>query len=91
MSFECCSFSDLHYQGDQTLSITTTLPPALYQHPLRVCGTLVAARYQSSKQWWPIIHKCITNGSNDNGEGETVVIRPSPNDVEDMITRPPKE
>lgn len=29
MSFECCSFSDLHYQGDQTLSITTTLPPAL--------------------------------------------------------------
>ena len=27
----------------------------------------------------------------DNGEGETVVIRPVPNDVEDMITRRPKE
>uniref|UniRef100_A0A0D2ZPM9 HAT C-terminal dimerisation domain-containing protein n=2 Tax=Brassica oleracea TaxID=3712 RepID=A0A0D2ZPM9_BRAOL len=26
----------------------------------------------------------------DNGEGETVVIRPVPNDVEDMITRRPK-
>ncbi|CAN6827491.1 unnamed protein product [Brassica oleracea] len=23
MSFECCSFSDLHYEGGQTLSITT--------------------------------------------------------------------
>ncbi|CAF2140867.1 BnaA06g09820D [Brassica napus] len=81
MSFECCSFSDLHYQGDQTLSITTTLPPALYQHPLRVCGTLVAASLTLSSS--EIV--------DDNGEGETVVIRPSPNDVEDMITRPPKE
>ncbi|CAN7093527.1 unnamed protein product [Brassica rapa subsp. narinosa] len=73
MSFECCSFSDLHYQGDQTLSITT------------YSSTSVVS--------WIVFDLTLSSSEivDDNGEGETVVIRPSPNDVEDMITRPPKE
>ncbi|CAN6856884.1 unnamed protein product [Brassica oleracea var. botrytis] len=73
MSFECCSFSDLHYQGDQTLSITT------------YSSTSVVS--------WIVFDLTLSSSEivDDNGEGETVVIRPSPNNVEDMITRPPKE
>ncbi|CAN6921906.1 unnamed protein product [Brassica oleracea] len=73
MSFECCSFSDLHYQGDQTLSITT------------YSSTSVVS--------WIVFDLTLSSSEivDDNGEGETVVIRQSPNNVEDMITRPPKE
>ncbi|KAH0852392.1 hypothetical protein HID58_094056 [Brassica napus] len=216
MSFECCSFSDLHYQGDQTLSITTTLPPALFlassyklidkvstsftclwntcsskvsvivEHLYyKSCSSKVSTKMMNNEDllnsekdengqerayckkcpknyvWLPTsgtsnlkrhAEKCsncldvrkerkfddkvsrekfsrviirhnlpflsveyeelrdylsnvqallctrswiygynMLDDEDDNGEGETVVIRPSPNDVEDMITRPPKE
>ncbi|WZZ50620.1 hypothetical protein YC2023_050727 [Brassica napus] len=72
MSFECCSFSDLHYEGGQTLSITT------------YSSTSVVS--------WIVFDVTLLSCEivDDNGEGETVVIRSRPTDVEDVITHPPE-